>query len=1149
MGIFDQCDGFAVCSMRTCISTQQSAAFNPCEAGLEVVKKAVKTSALCGGDPVELAKRNVSKAVEANVKKVKQSNAKTSTSLACQERVVFVPQLPRLEDSYSLVDGVQHGILKQAIHRESRQKRAILAIPKNKVPPGITDDVSKEVRQRLETLLRIDHVNILALHEACEDMKFIYLVYDWPDGGLLVGFLAGACEVVTEAHISSVAREVLSAIAAANRFSVHHLDWSLLCIFLGYKNRFSPVKVLGFGLAGVIVPLVTTRLRSRTVSRSNKHFYAAPELLFDHFRTMPQHKLHNCDVWSVGTLIYMLFSGRPPFYGQADEVVDRIKRGHFSFGYEFDTISREAKDGIEKMLTRKWEIRPPASDLLKHPFMQLQITGRRKEGIICQDALTKLNDFAQETHCKQTLARLLADLGLQESQYSDLEERFKQLDLDGNGVIEVSELCEVAQSLPEGKDSEAIAKTITEIIKHCDRNDNSTVDISEFVAAVVLKLEQKDERLLVKAFDKMDMNGDARITKGELFRVLRQYSDSLIPGDVATFVKEMDDDNDQKIDYVEFKDLFRNTKDRDEEVKKKVREVRAHADEMQRVFETMQIEAEKFFVALKTNACLLAMEYDKMKKPNAGYEVENAIAEKVKTLLGVVKSFAGRMGKDDESKIKGESDKRERNTLTGLAVMNRYNRDGLGSIKLEDIANRPEGSLEGSPVTTNRDPQSGGSDSERRQKRASTWIQAGGAEMSAGQMEQNCELTIAEEYTLRGNKLSAGKTATEIKSEANRRRRYLWLGGGDGVAKLRSHFLGKDEGLGRVMMTQRRRTLRIAQKKMGERMQEDPGQATESSADDDESDIESARALQQKAGKKFGMFSNGDSDDEQNNQHMMPWTPTKKLKGGGAHRWSKECMFLCQGPSLKMIGAIEPEAVPSRLQELAKGFLEEYSLHPEVTKDLCDLRKLLRYKCARTWLPPLSLWVSELKASLDQQRVHIVQRKNIHMACIKHVLQICERIMFSLSEFLIWQEEGFYASWSTENISRQPPVSKRFLPYRGDVDELARTPRDDDDALALAPEEAEQDPVPTGDDDVRDVIFAESAVGLNGVTDGDLVANDYGVSVTMGSALLPGGQKKKKLDRTFVRARNSKDPRAAEKLQSLALEGAKQAATMQSMLL
>jgi len=54
-------------------------------------------------------------------------------------------------------------------------------------------------------------------------------------------------------------------------------------------------------------------------------FYVAPEVLNHSYNI-------KCDVWSCGVIMYILLSGRPPFYGNTtDEIFNQIKNAPLSF--------------------------------------------------------------------------------------------------------------------------------------------------------------------------------------------------------------------------------------------------------------------------------------------------------------------------------------------------------------------------------------------------------------------------------------------------------------------------------------------------------------------------------------------------------------------------------------------------------------------------------------------------------------------------------------------------------------------------------------------------------------------------------------------------------------------------------------------------
>lgn len=94
-------------------------------------------------------------------------------------------------------------------------------------------------------------------------------------------------------------------------------------------------------------------------------YYIAPEVLNSEYN-------EKCDVWSVGVILYILLSGRPPFDGSDDrEIVKSVKVGQYSLnGSEWKNVSKEALDLIKKMLTYDPNNRISAEQSLNHVWIK-----------------------------------------------------------------------------------------------------------------------------------------------------------------------------------------------------------------------------------------------------------------------------------------------------------------------------------------------------------------------------------------------------------------------------------------------------------------------------------------------------------------------------------------------------------------------------------------------------------------------------------------------------------------------------------------------------------------------------------------------------------------------------------------------------------
>lgn len=70
-------------------------------------------------------------------------------------------------------------------------------------------------------------------------------------------------------------------------------------------------------------------------------YYIAPEVLKGSYTTQ-------CDTWSMGVVMFIMLSGKPPFGGKGNkEILNNVLTGKYDFsGPQWTDISADAKDLI-----------------------------------------------------------------------------------------------------------------------------------------------------------------------------------------------------------------------------------------------------------------------------------------------------------------------------------------------------------------------------------------------------------------------------------------------------------------------------------------------------------------------------------------------------------------------------------------------------------------------------------------------------------------------------------------------------------------------------------------------------------------------------------------------------------------------------------
>ena len=132
--------------------------------------------------------------------------------------------------------------------------------------------------------------------------------------------------------------------------------------FLLYnENDDSHIKLIDFGLARKVGQNEIMNAPNGTP------YYIAPEVLRGSYTTQ-------CDNWSMGVVLFIMLSGKPPFGGKSNkEIIDNVLRGTYSFSNPvWENISDVAKDLIAKLLERQADERLTAEEAYNHPWLAEQ---------------------------------------------------------------------------------------------------------------------------------------------------------------------------------------------------------------------------------------------------------------------------------------------------------------------------------------------------------------------------------------------------------------------------------------------------------------------------------------------------------------------------------------------------------------------------------------------------------------------------------------------------------------------------------------------------------------------------------------------------------------------------------------------------------
>jgi len=258
-----------------------------------------------------------------------------------------------IKDDYDYVKELGRGstaVVSLVRQKKSKELFAVKEISKKKEKKIPSHEIS--------ILLNVSHPNIINLTSIYETISSVYLVLEYVSGGELFDSIVSR-RYYSEQDAAKVVLQLLEAVSYLHSKQIVHRDLKPENLLYSNTSSEAVLKVADFGLSKI-----DSGNTLRTICGTPG--YVAPEIL------LGQSYNQAVDIWAIGVITYILLCGYEPFYAEQDEAMFRkILKCDYSFNSpNWDQISAEAKDLVQKMLILQPDKRITATEAIQHMWVQ-----------------------------------------------------------------------------------------------------------------------------------------------------------------------------------------------------------------------------------------------------------------------------------------------------------------------------------------------------------------------------------------------------------------------------------------------------------------------------------------------------------------------------------------------------------------------------------------------------------------------------------------------------------------------------------------------------------------------------------------------------------------------------------------------------------
>ena len=437
--------------------------------------------------------------------------------------------------------------VRECVHIRSGVHRAVKIIHKSGVSKRVLN--GRLLLREVDVLKHLSHPNIVRVFEFFEDLLHYYIVMELCSGCELFDLVLQSTHL-DETKAARILEQLLSAVSYCHSLSIVHRDLKPENIMVEDRAGEAFVTLIDFDSATFFAVSHEVHGAYGTV------FYMAPEVIQGDYT-------EKCDVWSIGVIMYVLLSGRPPFWGYTDRVI-RAAILHDPFtmaGKDWLCVSDSAKDLICKMLTKDPRRRISAAEAYMHPWIQDHSPRHQTNLKFASEVCQSIRDFHSVNKLRAAVRTFIISQVIDSHDFAELREMFTSLDRNGDGLISQSDLIQLFKHVMSPGEAETEAKAV---VTELSPRDDELIDYNMFLAATADRRKIMSEENLRSAFALFDQKGTGTIRCEELREMMSAgnlLEDSVWHG----VIHDLDSDGKGEISLSQFVSVMGRSLSREEE--------------------------------------------------------------------------------------------------------------------------------------------------------------------------------------------------------------------------------------------------------------------------------------------------------------------------------------------------------------------------------------------------------------------------------------------------------------------------------------------------------------------------------------------------------------------------------------------------------